>query len=114
MKRARAKRDGPSFRRLTALTHAIMFRPVGYPRLERFIEILLGPTGLRYDRVFVDNFADTWDLMLELAVGRYELIKGGDPEGAADLVRRYRDQIGALNSSRFDHELVAPYFQPPE
>jgi DNA-binding GntR family transcriptional regulator len=114
MKRARTKRDGPSFRRLTALTHEIMFRPVGYPRLERFVEILLGPAGLRYDRVFVDNFADTWDLMLELAVGRYELIKGGDPEGAAALVRRYRDQIGVLNSSRFGHELVAPYFQPPE
>ena len=47
-------------------------------------------------------------------MGRYELIRDGDPEGAASLVRRYRDQIGVLNSSRFDHELVAPYFQPPE
>jgi DNA-binding GntR family transcriptional regulator len=114
MKRARAKQDGHSFRRMTALTHEIMFRPVGYPRLERFIEILLGPVGLRYDRVFVDNFPDTWDLMLELAVGRYELIKDGDPAAAAALVQRCRDQIGALNSSRFDHELVAPYFQPAE
>jgi DNA-binding GntR family transcriptional regulator len=114
MKRARVKQDGHSFRRLTALTHEIMFRPVGYPRLERFIEILLGPVGLRYDRVFVDNFPDTWDLMLELAVGRYELIKDGDPAGAAALVQRCRDQIGALNSSRFDHELVAPYFQPAD
>jgi hypothetical protein len=51
---------------------------------------------------------------LELAVGRYELIRDGDPEGAADLVRRYRDQIGELNCSRFGHELVAPYFQPAE
>ena len=114
MKRARVKRDGHSFRRLTASTHEVMFRPVGYPRLERFVEILLGPAGLRYDRVFVDNFDDTWDLMLDLAVGRFELIRDGDPEGAADLVRRYRDQIGVLNSSRFDHELVAPYFRPPE
>ena len=45
-------------------------------------------------------------VLLELAVGRYELIRDGDPEGAASLVRRYRDQIGVLNSSRFDHELV--------
>jgi len=112
MKRARAREDGPSFRRLTVLTHEIMFRPVGYPRLERFVEILLGPVSLRYDRVFVDNFADTWDLMLELAVGRYELIADGDAAGAAALVRRYRDRIGELNSSRFDHELVAPYFRP--
>ena len=111
MRRARARSDGPTFRKLTALTHEVMFRPVGYPRLERFVEILLGPAGLRYDRVFVDNFPDTWDLMLELAVGRYELIKEGDPEGAATLVRRYRDQIGELNRSRYDHELVAPYFQ---
>ncbi len=114
MGRARAKSDGPAFRRLTALTHEIMFRPVGYPRLERFVEVLLGPAGLRYDRVFVDNFPDTWDLMLDLAVGRYELIRAADPEGAATLVRRYRDQIGELNRSRYDHELVAPYFQDDE
>ncbi|MFY9933002.1 MAG: GntR family transcriptional regulator [Streptosporangiaceae bacterium] len=114
MRRARAKSDGPAFRRLTALTHEIMFRPVGYPRLERFVEVLLGPVGLRYDRVFVDNFPDTWDLMLDLAVGRYELIRDGDPEGAATLVRRLRDQIGELNRSRYGHELVAPYFQDGE
>ena len=52
--------------------------------------------------------------MLELAVGRYELISDGDAEGAADLVRRYRNEIGMLNRSRLDHELVAPYFQPAE
>ena len=114
MRRARAKSDGPAFRRLTALTHEIMFRPVGYPRLERFVEVRLGPVGLRYDRVFVDNFPDTWDLMLDLAVGRYELIRDGDPEGAATLVRRLRDQIGELNRSRYGHELVAPYFQDGE
>jgi DNA-binding GntR family transcriptional regulator len=114
MKRARTKNDGPTFRRLTAQTHKIMFQPVGYPRLERFVAILIGPVGLRYDRVFVDNFPDTWDLMLDLAVGRYELIKDGDAEGAAALVRRYRDEIGVLNRSRYDHELVAPYFQPAE
>jgi DNA-binding GntR family transcriptional regulator len=114
LRRARAKGDGPTFRRLTAATHEVMFRPVGYPRLERFVEILLGPAGLRYDRVFVDNFPDTWDLMLELAVGRYELIREGDPAGAAALVRRCRDQIGELNRSRYDHELVAPYFAGDE
>jgi DNA-binding GntR family transcriptional regulator len=112
MKRARVKRDGPSFRRLTASTHEILFHPVGYPRLDRFVTILIGPAGLRYDRVFVDNFADTWDLMLELAVGRYEHIRDGDADGAAELVRHYRDAIGVLNVSRLDHELVAPFFGP--
>jgi DNA-binding GntR family transcriptional regulator len=114
MKRARAKNDGPTFRRLTASTHEKLFRPVGFPRLDRFITILIGPVGLRYDRVFVDNFPDTFDLMLDLAVGRFEHIRDGDADGAADLVRRYRNEIGQLNRSRLDHELVAPYFQPPE
>ena len=114
MKRARAKNDGPTFRRLTSATHATLFRPVGYPRLDRFITILIGPVGLRYDRVFVDNFPDTFDLMLELAVGRFEHIRDGDAEGAAEHVRQYRNTIGKLNRSRLDHELVAPYFQPAE
>ena len=113
MKRARAKNDGPTFRRLTSATHATLFRPVGYPRLDRFITILIGPVGLRYDRVFVDNFPDTFDLMLELAVGRFDHIREGDAEGAAEHVRSYRNRIGQLNLSRLDHELVAPYFQPP-
>jgi DNA-binding GntR family transcriptional regulator len=114
MKRARAKNDGPTFRRLTSATHATLFRPVGYPRLDRFITILIGPVGLRYDRVFVDNFPDTFDLMLELAVGRFERIRDGDADGAAEHVRKYRNTIGELNRSRLGHELVAPYFQPPE
>jgi DNA-binding GntR family transcriptional regulator len=114
MKRARVKNDGPTFRRLTSATHATLFRPVGYPRLDRFITILIGPVGLRYDRVFVDNFPDTFDLMLELAVGRFDFIRDGDAEGAAEHVRSYRNRIGKLNLSRLDHELVAPYFQPPD
>jgi DNA-binding GntR family transcriptional regulator len=112
MKRARAKNDGPTFRRLTSATHATLFQPVGFPRLDRFITILIGPVGLRYDRVFVDSFPDTFDLMLELAVGRFEHIRERDADGAADHVRRCRHQIAELNRSRLDHELVAPYFQP--
>jgi DNA-binding GntR family transcriptional regulator len=112
MKKARTKNDGPSFRRLTASTHAMLFAPVGYPRLNRCISILIGPAGLRYDRVFVDNFSDTFDLMLELAAGRYEFIQDGDAEGAAEHVRTYRDAIGKLNQARLTHELVAPYFGP--
>ncbi|HEY2278253.1 MAG TPA: GntR family transcriptional regulator [Streptosporangiaceae bacterium] len=112
MKRARAKNDGRTFRRLSSSTHAMLFASVGYPRLDRFITALTGPAGLRYDRVFVDNFSDTFDLMLELAVGRYERIKSGDAEGAAEHVSSYRDQIGQLNSSRLSHELVAPFLDP--
>jgi DNA-binding GntR family transcriptional regulator len=112
MKRARAKNDGRTFRRLSSSTHAMLFASVGYPRLDRFISALTGPAGERYDRVFVDNFNDTFDLMLELAVGRYERIKDGDAQGAIEHVISYRDQIGRLNSSRLTDELVAPFFGP--
>ena len=88
MKRARARRDGKQFRRLTAETHALLFAPVGYPRLLKFVNILVGPVGLRYDRVFVDNFDDTWDLMLELAVRRYEAVAEGDADAAVSCGAR--------------------------
>ena len=112
MKRARAKNDGRTFRRLSSAPHAMLFASVGNPRLDRFVSALTGPAGERYDRVFVDNFSDTFDLMLALAVGRYERIKDGDAQGAIEHVISYRDQIGQLNSSRVTDELVAPFFGP--
>ena len=42
MKRARVKNDGPAFRRLTSSTHAMLFAPVRYPRLNRFVTVLIG------------------------------------------------------------------------
>lgn len=112
MKKARVRRDGKQFRRLTAATHSMLFAPVGYPRLSKFVDILVGPTGLRYDRVFVDGFDDTWDLMLELAVGRFNAIAEGDADLAVRVVRGCRERITALNLSRTRHERVAPYFGP--
>lgn len=114
MKRARSKRDGPEFRRLTAETHALLFAPVGYPRLLTLVNILVGSVGLRYDRVFVDNFSDTWDVMLDANVRRYEAVARGDAAGAVQAVQECRDQLSALNDSRISHELVAPYFASNE
>jgi DNA-binding GntR family transcriptional regulator len=112
LKKARTVRDGRTFRRLTAESHQLMFQAVGYPRLNRFIVMLMGPVGLRLDRVFVDSFPDTWDLMLDLAVSRYEAIKARDADTAVTTIREHRELIGKLNCSRIDHELVAPYFGP--
>jgi len=110
LKQARMVKDGRTFRRLTAESHELMFRAVGYPRLNRLIVMLMGPVGLRLDRVFVDSFPDTWDLMLDLAVTRYEAIKARDADTAVATIREHREEIGKLNFSRIDHELVAPYF----
>jgi DNA-binding GntR family transcriptional regulator len=112
LKKARTVRDGRTFRRLTAESHELMFQAVGYPRLNRFIVMLMGPVGLRLDRVFVDSFPDTWDLMLDLAVTRYDAIKARDADAAVTTIREHRELIGKLNWSRIDHELVAPYFGP--
>lgn len=114
LKKARTAKDGRLFRRLTAESHELMFQAVGYPRLNRFIVMLMGPVGLRLDRVFVDSFPDTWDLMLDLSIARYECIKARDADAAVATIREHREQIGVLNVSRVDHELVAPYFNPPE
>jgi hypothetical protein len=64
------------------------------------------------DRVFVDSFPDTWDLMLDLSVTRYDAIKARDADAAVTTIREHREMIGKLNFSRIDHELVAPYFGP--
>lgn len=111
LKRARARRDGPLFRRLTSATHAILFEPVGYPRLQKFISTLVGPVGLRYDRVFVDNFDDTWDMVLDLHVRRYQAILNANPEEAIAVVTALRAQIGDLNRSRVTHPDIASYFE---
>lgn len=112
LKKARTTKDGRLFRRLTAESHELMFRSVGYPRLNRFIVMLMGPVGLRLDRIFVDNFPDTWDQMLDLAVSRYQCIKARDAEAAVATIREHRAVIGKLNFSRIGHELVAPYLGP--
>jgi len=111
LRRAFAARDGRTFRRLTTEIHRILFASIGYPRLTKFISTLVGPVGLRYDRVFCDNFLDAWEAQLELLVGRYEGIKARDAAAAAEAVRAGREAIGAMNRQRLDDPRVAPYFR---
>lgn len=110
---ARSADDGPAFRKLTAEIHLQLFGSIGYPRLDRFISIIVGPINLRYDRVFC-QFDDAWDVQLELIVGRFQGIKRGDPDEAAAAVRRGRARMAELNMPRLSHPLVAPLFGPAE
>jgi DNA-binding GntR family transcriptional regulator len=112
LKRAFTARDGRTFRRLTTQMHQILFGSIGYPRLTKFISALVGPVGLRYDRVFCDNFIDAWEAQLELLTGRYEGIKAHDAEAAAKAVRDGRKRMGELNWKRVDDPRIAPYFHP--
>jgi DNA-binding GntR family transcriptional regulator len=112
LKAARAARD---FRRYGAITldmHRALMRPSGLPRLRKLIDAVVGPVGLRYDRVLVYAFDDAWDLYLELTVGRFEAIRDRDPERATEVVTSHRQQLETLALGRLDHPDVARYFEP--
>jgi DNA-binding GntR family transcriptional regulator len=110
MREARAQNNGRRFRQLTAEYHRLLFAPAGYPRLVRFLELVV-PTGLRYDRIFCDNFADIWDVQVALIVARFEAIERREPEEAAASVRANRLKIKQLTLSRLSHPDVVPYFE---
>jgi len=112
LKAARSARD---FRRYGAITldmHRALMRPSGLPRLRKLIDSVVGPVGLRYDRVLVYAFDDAWDLYLELTVGRFEAIRDRDPERAVEVVTGHRRQLEALALDRLGHPDVARYFEP--
>lgn len=111
LKAARTRRDGRRFRVLTGDLHRTLFESVGYPRLTKFVGMLIGPVGLRYDRVFMDNFDDIWDAQLALLVGRFEMIRRRDAAGAATLIRDARAHMRAVCTERLSHPLVAPHFR---
>lgn len=110
LKRARRASDYVLFGQLTLEMHTRLFSPTGMPRLRRLISTVVGPVGLRYDRVLVYAFDDAWDLYLELTAGRFEAIRDRDPDSAAEVVRRLRRDLAALSVSRVEDPLVVPYF----
>jgi hypothetical protein len=48
---------------------------------------------------------------MKLTVGRYELLRDGDPDGAAVLVRRLRAQLDEMAEGRVSDPKVAQYFR---
>jgi DNA-binding GntR family transcriptional regulator len=114
LKRARQNRDGRKFRQLTGKQHELLFRSIGYPRLQKFIATVVGPVGLRYDRAFLDNFDDAWDLSLDIMVQRFEALKRGDSRGAAEAVVKGHAKQLEMNLARVTDPLVAGYFGTEE
>jgi DNA-binding GntR family transcriptional regulator len=112
LKAARAARDFRDYGTITLEMHRALMRPSGLPRLRKLIDAVVGPVGLRYDRVLVYAFDDAWDVYLELTVGRFEAIRDRDPERAAEIVTSHRKQLEALALGRLDHPDVARYFEP--
>jgi DNA-binding GntR family transcriptional regulator len=111
LKQARKDRDERRFGQLAVEIHTRIFGATGYPRLKELIRIVLGPTGLRYDKALVYPDPDAWDLLLELAVARAEAVQERDAERAVDSVRRYRAKLTARNTARLSDPSVAQYFR---
>jgi DNA-binding GntR family transcriptional regulator len=112
LKKARRAQDYKRFGQLTLEMHTRLFSPTGMPRLRRLISTVVGPVGLRYDRVLVYAFGDAWDMYLQLTIGRFEAIRDRDPDAAAEVVKRLRGALTTLSESRIRDPRVAPYFRP--
>jgi DNA-binding GntR family transcriptional regulator len=113
LERRRAEHDSRRFLEDGAVLHERMFAVAGSPRLVHFVmSLILHPTR-RYERVFMHQFDDTWDIELGIITGRFEKVRDGDPEGAAACVLEGRIAMLELIRSRLDHPAIAPYLAPP-
>jgi DNA-binding GntR family transcriptional regulator len=115
MERVRRKRqdhDSYGFSVVGAQVHERLFTVAHSPRLIRAVmSLITGPTR-RYEKVFMHQFDDTWDLELSILEGRVERIRAGDPEGAAQHVRQGRARMLELIRQRLDDPSIAPYLAP--
>jgi len=111
LKQARRAGDEARFAELAVDIHARLFACTGFPRLQRLIGMVLGPVGLRYDRVLVYKFDDAWDLLTDLSVGRVEALHERDAALAANIVRTHRAQLQAMALERVRLPEIARYFR---
>lgn len=111
LRRARRDRDEKRFAELAVEIHSRLFACTGFPRLQKLIQIVLGPVGLRYDRILVYPFDDAWDVLTELSVERVEAIRARDAERAVTMVRRHRAEMQRMAMERMQLPQIARYFK---
>jgi DNA-binding GntR family transcriptional regulator len=111
IKRARRAKDEREYGTQIVAMHQALFRPTGFPRLQRLIATVVGPVGLRYDRALVYQFPDAWDLHLRLTIGRFDALKRRDAEGAQKIVQKLRRELTVLGLSRINEPTVSRYFK---
>jgi DNA-binding GntR family transcriptional regulator len=113
LRRARRVRDQGRYAELAVAIHERLFACTGFPRLQKLIRMVLGPVGLRYDRVLSYPFDDAWDLLTEISVGRYEAIRDRDAQRAVEMIRRLRSELEELALERVKLPEIARYFREP-
>jgi len=112
LKRARKARDQRLFSLLAAEIHEQLFACTGYPRLLALIHQVLGPVGRRYDMALVFPFDESWDLLRDMAVARYEAVRTRDLDNVVNAVRSGRQRMWELATVRAALPEVARYLRP--
>jgi DNA-binding GntR family transcriptional regulator len=112
LRRARRDRDPVGFSALAVEIHSRLFACTGFPRLQKLIQIVLGPAGFRYDRILVYPFDDAWDVLTDLSVERVEAIRKRDAELVVRIVRERRQVLQAMAEERVRQPEIARYFRP--
>ena len=111
LKRARKARERRRFSELAGEIHERLFACTGYPRLLALIHQVLGPVGRRYDAALVFPFEESWDLLRDMAVARYEAVRTRDLDTVVSTVREYRGRMQAFGRERVLLPEVARYFR---
>jgi len=111
LRRARRDRDEKRFAELAVEIHSRLFACTGFPRLQKLIQIVLGPAGLRYDRILVYPFDDAWDVLTEMSVKRVEAVRERDAELAVRTVHHYRRSMHGMAVERVQLPHIARYFK---
>jgi DNA-binding GntR family transcriptional regulator len=112
LKRARKTRDQRQFAILAAKIHEQLFACTGYPRLLALIHHVLGPVGRRYDNALVFPFAESWDLLRDMAVARYEAVCTRDLDNIVRAIQSHRQRMWDMANERAALPEVARYLRP--
>jgi DNA-binding GntR family transcriptional regulator len=114
LERRRQDHDSVGFFDDSTLVHERLLNLAGSARLVRLVMSLLTNPGRRYQRVFIHQFDDAWDIELGIIRDRFEGLRAGDPAAAAASVSEGRQAMLHLVRSRLGHPGIAPYLAPSE
>ena len=109
--RYRAAGDSLRYNTMLWEIHRTLFASTGFPRLLQLILDAGRSNGRRYQRVFIHQFDDAWDIERDLIAGRVEGIASHDPAAAAQTVAEGHRRLIELARSRADDPRVLPYLR---
>jgi DNA-binding GntR family transcriptional regulator len=112
LERKRQDHDSRGFFEESATMHERLLGLAGSVRLVYVVMSLITNPTRRYERVFMHQFDDAWDIEMGIIRDRIEGLRAGDPEASAASVREGRKAMLELIRSRLDHPGIAPYLAP--